>query len=86
MREGKKGGKESFQAFFQRSTEFHQSEFVEIRTTHSYKKGGISPKIQRRRFRTKETSYPCYYASRGRDSSYLVYFQPYACFKVGLLC
>ena len=32
MRERKRGGKKSFQAFFQISTEFRQSEFIETRT------------------------------------------------------
>ena len=32
MREGKRKGKKSYQAFFRRSTEFRQSEFVETKT------------------------------------------------------
>ena len=32
MREGKRGGKENFQAFFRQSMEFRRSEFVETKT------------------------------------------------------
>ena len=95
----REGGKESFQAFFRQSTEFRWSEFIETRTkvhrlnegyTHILKMRDFTeyPKEKisgNQRFWAREASYPCYCALRGRDSSYLVYFQSYGCFKVGLL-
>ena len=80
--------------------EFRRSKFVETRTkvhrldkgyTHKPKKRDFTEdpneEISRnQKFLAREASYPCYYTSRGRDSSYFVYFQPYGCFKVGLLC
>ena len=33
-----------------------------------------------KRLRAREASYPCYYASRGRDSSYFGLFPPYGLF------
>ena len=100
MRGGKRGRKESFQAFFRQSTKFHRSEFVKtITKVHRLDEGNAYiPKmrdftkdlkeeiLRNQRFRAREASYQCYCTSRGRDSSYLVYFQPWGCFKVGLLC
>ena len=75
---------ERVQDFFLRSSKFRRSEFVGLITkfhrlekgyTCVQKKGGVSPKIQRRRFgeinvsefkRYSQDLIPFYYASRGR--------------------
>ena len=75
-------------SFSLRSMELLRSDFVEPRTkVHHIDKGyeyipkmrdfGKDPKeeiLGNQRFRAREASYPCFYASRGRDSSYLGLF------------
>ena len=76
--------------FFQRSTKFFWSKFVELRVkvhllNESYaripkRRGFIEDSNEEisgnKKFLSKEASYPCCYASRGRDSSYLRLFPP----------
>ena len=80
--------------------EFYRSKFVELRVkVHLLNEGyAYMPKrrdfiedpneeISRNQiFRAREASYMCYDPSRGRDSSYIVYFLPQGYLKVGLLC
>ena len=86
---GEKGREEErAKCFFRRSTEFRRSEFVEPRVkVHLLDEGYTWVQKKRdfiedpnekilgnQRFRAREATYPCYYASRGRDSSYLGLF------------
>ena len=79
---------ENFQAFFRRSMEFRQLEFIETRIkVHRLDEGYVH--IPKRRdftkdpkeeisknqiFQAREAYYPCYYVSKGRDSSYFGLF------------
>ena len=87
-REGEKKKKERNPSFFPRSTKFRQSEFVGLRTKvyHLYEGYAYIPKMndftkdpedeisRNQGFQAMEASYPCYYISRGRGSSYFGLF------------
>ena len=80
-----------------RSSELRQSDFIEPRTkVHRIderyawvpKRRGFTedPKeefLGDQRFRVREASHPCYYAPRGRDSSYLGLFSTFGLRKRG---
>ena len=84
MREGEEEkSKTSFddpQSFVDRNSSRQELKFIaSMRATRTYQKGGISPKIQMRRFgeikffrirRCSRDLLPFYYALRGRASSY----------------
>ena len=88
MRESEERERKSIPTFFLRSPEFRRSEFIEsIAKVHLLDKSyAYIPKMRdftkdtkeessrNQRFRAKEASYPCYYASRGRGSSYFGLF------------
>ena len=84
-------------SFSLQSSEFRRSEFVDLRVkVHLLDEGyAYIPKMRdfiedpkeevsgNQIFRAKEASYPCYYASRGRDSPY---FGLFSTLRVVWLC
>ena len=77
-------------SFFLQSSKFRRSEFVEprvkvyllnegymcIRKMKDFTEDPNEEFSGNQIFQAMEASYPCYYDSRGRNSSYLAYFQP----------